>query len=65
MMRTHVQLSGDAAVTAEITRDIDTNETVVRLYVGEAVVITMPVQVADAIGDALADVDDIITVSHG
>lgn len=57
---THINLAGRAAVTADTTRDLDSGRDVVRLYLGDALVVTMDLDTADALGDALADVDDIV-----
>ncbi len=65
MLITHYALSGDAPVAAELSTNIDTGERTVILYIGDAVMVSMPVQVADAIGDALADADAIVTLTRG
>lgn len=58
MLVTHLRLDGQAAVTADVQRDIDTGQDLVRVYLGEALTVTMPVSVADALGDALCDAED-------
>lgn len=57
---THITLDGSAAVTADATRDLDTRQDLVRVYLGEALTITMPMAVADALGDALASAHDAV-----
>lgn len=57
---THVTLDGTAAVTADATQDLDTKQDLVRVYLGEALTITMPADLADALGDALAAAGDAV-----
>lgn len=64
MLITHLTIAGDAAIIAEDGTDLDSGIRSVRLYLGDAITITMPVNVADAVGDALADVDSVVTLPH-
>jgi hypothetical protein len=57
---THIRLDGSAAVTADSTRDLDSGQDLVRVYLGEALTITLPLALADALGDALAAAHDAV-----
>jgi hypothetical protein len=59
-MITHLTLDGAAAVAAETGKNPETHEQRVRVYLGDSLIITMPVDVADALGDALADADAVV-----
>jgi hypothetical protein len=60
---TLIDLSGSAAVVAELARALpgETGPDRVRVHLGDNLCVTMPVAVADALGDALAAVDDVVT----
>ena len=50
-----LELPGVCAVTAECHRDVDTGVTMVRLYVGAGLVVTVTPEVADQIADAVIE----------
>ena len=59
---THVELTGTAPIVAEIVRPLpgEPPGDRVRLYLGDGVIVTMPLTAADSLGDALAAVEDTV-----
>lgn len=56
MRPTRIDLPGGYVVTADTTRDLDTGLTLVNLYIGAAVVLSLTPDTADQVADALVDV---------
>jgi hypothetical protein len=54
-LRTVIELAGNCSVVAEAGRDIGSNTPTVVVYLGDALIVRMPPDVADALADALAD----------
>ena len=64
MLVTHIELTGETPVVAQAVRAMPGDPPGpdrVLLYVGDNLCLTMPVSVADAVGDALAAVDDVVS----
>jgi hypothetical protein len=59
---THVELTGTAPIVAELVRPMpgEPPGDRVRLYLGDGVIVTMPLVAADSLGDALAAVEDTV-----
>lgn len=64
MLITHVTLEGAVPVTADATRDLENGQDIVRLFLGPSLTLTLSPQIADAIGDALADAYTALQVSR-
>lgn len=60
-LRTVIELAGNCSVVAESGPDIDRQSVVIKVYLGDALVLQLPPDVADALADALADTEPVIT----
>lgn len=59
MLVTHIVLAGDAAIVAESSHAPTESEDAIRVYLGEALVVTMPAALAEDLADALLNVETV------
>lgn len=61
MLHTALVIVGDAVVVAETVREIGTDTDTVRVYLGDALSLSLSPAIADQLADALADREAVIS----
>lgn len=59
-LKTVVEVAGNAAIVAEVCRDIDTQTVVIRVYIGESLVLQLSPKMADDLADAVTDLEPVV-----